>query len=67
MVEKVKALDILDQVVAARIAARRKVDEIERAAAAEHKKKPEETARIQQILYEFERMTSSEVSAHHPS
>lgn len=65
MVETVKALDVLDQVMAARIAARRKADEVERAAAAERKKKAEEAARVQKILDDFELMTPRGVSTHH--
>lgn len=65
MVETVKALDVLDQVMAARIAARRKADEIERAAAAERKKKAEEAARVQKILDDFELMTPRGVSTYH--
>lgn len=62
MVETVKALDVLDQVMAARIAARRKADEIERAASAERKQKAEEAARVQKILDDFELMTPRGVS-----
>lgn len=67
MVEKVKALDIMDPVMAPRITAhaRRKADEIERAAVAERKRKSAEAPRVQKILNDFESMTHREVSIYH--
>lgn len=60
--EQSKAMDLLDKVMAARIATRRKAEEAERAAAAERRREAEEEARVQAILDKFKTMTSREAS-----
>ena len=61
--EKVKAMDLLDRAMAARIQARRRADELERAAAAERKRAAEQQRRVQELLDTFEWMEPHEVSA----
>jgi hypothetical protein len=60
--EQVKAMDLLDRAMAARIAARRSADELERAAAAERERAAEQQRRAQETLDEFEQMMPHEVS-----
>jgi hypothetical protein len=60
--EKLKAMDLLDRAMAVRIAARRRADELEQAAAAERKRAAEQRRRVQEILNAFEGMEAHEVS-----
>ena len=55
-------MDLLDRAMAARIAARRRADELEKAAAAERKRVAEQQRRAQRILDSFEWMEAHEVS-----
>jgi len=55
-------MDLLDCAMAARIAARRRADELERAAAAERERAAEQQRRAQETLDEFEQMAPHEVS-----
>ncbi|KAF8321198.1 hypothetical protein DL93DRAFT_2072961 [Clavulina sp. PMI_390] len=63
--EWTKAMDLLDQAMAARILARRKADEKERQDAEARKKQAAENARVQQVLDKFDSMDSWEILGLH--